>query len=118
LGRFFCTFSALLGIISLGATSAVIAADHDIATDESPAKAGPYIVGGIALVNYNISTSDLQELNTGLLNLGFSSALSSTDNTSVYFKVHGCYHVNKNFAVEGVYTSLGQLEINTTLTGP
>ena len=112
MGRVFCTFFVLLGIVSLGTTSAVIAAD------ESPAKAGPYIVGGIGLVNYNISTSGLQELNTGLLNLGFSSALSSTDNTSVYFKVHGCYHVNKNFAVEGVYTSLGQLEINTTLTGP
>ena len=112
MGRVFCTFFVLLGIVSLGTTSAVIAAD------ESPAKAGPYIVGGIGLVNYNISTSGLQELNTGLLNLGFSSALSSTDNTSVYFKVHGGYHVNKHFAVEVGYTSLGQLEINTTLTGP
>lgn len=55
LGRVFCTFFVLLGIVSLGTTSAVIAADHDIAADESPAKAGPYIVGGIGLVNYNIS---------------------------------------------------------------
>jgi len=118
MGRVFCAFFVLLGIILLGTTSAVIAADDDIAADESPAKAGPYIVGGIGLVDFNVSSSDLQSLNIALVNLGFNSALSSTDNTGVYLKGHGGYNINEYFAVEGGFTSLGQLEINTILTGP
>jgi len=112
MGRFFCAFFVLIGITLLGTTSAVIAAD------ESPAKAGPYIVGGVGLSDFNVSNSDLRTLNTGLLNLGFNSAFSSTDNTGVYLKGHGGYNVSKHFAVEGGFTSLGQLEVNTILTGP
>ena len=112
MGRVFFAFFVSLGITLLATTSAVIAAD------ETPAKAGPYIVGGVGAVDYNITTSDLQALNRELVALGFSSSSSSTDNSGLFLKGHGGYHINKYLALEGGFTSLGQLEVNTTLTGP
>jgi len=105
-------FFALLGVILIGTTSPTIATAGDSSTG------GAYIVGGIGLTDFNVSNQDLQSINTALVNLGFSSSTSSTDNSGLYLKGHGGYHLNKYLAVEGGFTSLGQLEINTTLTGP
>lgn len=77
-----------------------------------------YGIVALGTVDYGITTADLQSLNTSLVNLGFSSSTSSTDNTGLYWKAHGGMHINEYLAVEGGYTSLGTLVVDTTLTGP
>ena len=77
-----------------------------------------YMYGGIKVFNYGIETSDLQEINTSLVALGFSSSTSSTDNTGVGFDVGFGAEISPNFAIEGGYVNYGTLTINTKLTGP
>tara|TARA_B100000029_G_scaffold496443_2_gene562769 strand:+ start:4336 stop:5043 length:708 start_codon:yes stop_codon:yes gene_type:complete len=97
---------------------ALLAFSSSVVANESSMKQRGYVLGGVGLTDFNVTTSDLQTLNTALINLGFSSSTSSTDNAGTYVKLHGGYHVNEYFAVEGGFTNLGTLEINTTLTGP
>ncbi len=77
-----------------------------------------YLFGGAKLFNYGIETSDLQELNTSLVSLGFSSSTSSTDNSGIGFEIGMGFNVVENFSIEVGYVDYGTLEINTTLTGP
>ena len=80
--------------------------------------ADAYMYGGAKIFNYGIETSDLQEINTSLVALGFSSSTSSTDNTGVGFEVGFGAEIAPNFAIEGGYVNYGTLTINTKLTGP
>jgi hypothetical protein len=77
-----------------------------------------YIFGGAKLFNYGIESSDLQVINSSLISLGFSSSLSSTDNSGIGFDLGVGFNVADNFAIEVGYVDYGTLEINTTLTGP
>tara|TARA_B100001094_G_scaffold311734_1_gene347670 strand:+ start:231 stop:779 length:549 start_codon:yes stop_codon:yes gene_type:complete len=77
-----------------------------------------YVFGGAKLFNYGIKSSDLQVINTSLISLGFSSSLSSTDNSGIGFDLGVGFNVADNFAIEVGYVDYGTLEINTTLTGP
>lgn len=77
-----------------------------------------YVFGGAKLFNYGIESSDLQVINTSLIDLGFSSSLSSTDNSGIGFDLGVGFNVADNFAIEVGYVDYGTLEINTTLTGP
>ena len=84
----------------------------------SSANAENYAYGGVKIFNYGIETSDLQNLNTSLIALGFSSAKSETDNTGVGFDIGMGFGIAEGFSVEGGYVNYGTLEIVTTLTGP
>jgi hypothetical protein len=53
-----------------------------------------YLFGGVKLFNYGIEGSDLQVINTSLVNLGFSSSTSSTDNTGVGFDLGVGFNVS------------------------
>ena len=77
-----------------------------------------YMFGSVKLFNYGIESSDLQVINTSLVNLGFSSSLSTTDNTGVGFDLGIGLNLDENLALEFGYVNFGTLEINTTLTGP
>ena len=77
-----------------------------------------YFFGGVKLFNYGVETSDLQEINTSLVALGFSSSTSSTDNSGVGFDFGVGYLIDDTFGFEVGYVNYGTLEINTTLTGP
>ena len=77
-----------------------------------------YVFGGAKLFNYGIEKSDLQEINTSLVALGFSSSASSTDNTGIGFDVGFGVQIDTNFSIEGSYVNYGTLEIKTNLTGP
>jgi len=77
-----------------------------------------YMFGGIKVFNYGIETSDLQEINTSLVSLGFSSSTSSTDNTGIGMDLGFGVNISEILAAEIGYVNYGTLEINTTLTGP
>ena len=77
-----------------------------------------YAYGGIKIFNYGVETSDLQEINTSLIALGFSSSTSETDNTGVGFDVGIGVGLAEGVSVEAGYVNYGTLEIKTTLTGP
>ena len=77
-----------------------------------------YIYGGAKIFNYGVESSDLQEINTSLVALGFSSSTSSTDNTGVGFDIGFGAEIAPNFAIEGGYVNYGTLTIKTNLTGP
>ena len=74
-----------------------------------------YFFGGVKLFNYGVETSDLQEINTSLVALGFSSSTSSTDNSGVGFDFGVGYLIDDTFGFEVGYVNYGTLEINTTL---
>ena len=77
-----------------------------------------YVFGGVKIFNYGVDTSDLQQINTSLVNLGFSSSTSETDNTGVGFDVGMGVELADGFAVEAGYVNYGTLEITTKTTGP
>ena len=77
-----------------------------------------YMYGGAKIFNYGIETSDLQEINTSLVALGFSSSTSSTDNTGIGFDIGFGAQITPNLSIEGGYVNYGTLTINTKLTGP
>lgn len=84
--------------------------------------AGPrkqfYVLASLGVVDYTVESSELQEINTALVNLGFSSSTTSTDNQGVLYKVGAGFDFNKFLSLEGGYTNLGILRIKTTTTGP
>ena len=82
------------------------------------AKAENYIFGGAKIFNYGVEASDLQSINTSLVNLGFASSRSSTDNTGVGFDIGYGIGMNENLSIEVGYVNYGTLEINTNTTGP
>ena len=77
-----------------------------------------YMFGGVKLFNYGIEKSDLQEINTSLVVLGFDSSASSTDNTGIGFDIGFGAEIAPNFSIEGGYVNYGTLEIKTNTTGP
>ena len=78
----------------------------------------PYMHGGVKYFNYGLTSEDLQTINTSLVNLGFASSTSSTDNAGWGFEIGLGYNVSDNYAIEGSYVDLGTLTIKTNLTGP
>jgi len=81
-------------------------------------KAENYVFGGAKIFNYGVESSDLQNINTSLVNLGFTTSRSETDNTGVGFDLGVGFGVTDNFSLEAGYVNYGTLEINTTTTGP
>ena len=77
-----------------------------------------YMFGGAKLFNYGIEKSDLQEINSSLVALGFSSSASSTDNTGIGFDIGFGAEIAPNFSIEGGFVNYGTLEIKTNTTGP
>tara|TARA_Y100000294_G_C8429828_1_gene286344 strand:- start:14 stop:598 length:585 start_codon:yes stop_codon:yes gene_type:complete len=77
-----------------------------------------YVYGGGKFFNYGVEKSDLQVINTSLVNLGFSSSTSSTDNSGWGFDLGFGIEMTPNFFLEGGYINYGTLTINTTTTGP
>ena len=77
-----------------------------------------YLYGGAKIFNYVIEESDLQEINTSLVALGFSSSTSSTDNTGIGFDIGFGAEISPNLSIEAGYVNYGTLTINTKLTGP
>lgn len=77
-----------------------------------------YIYGSLGLTDFGLTTADLQTINTSLVNLGFSSSTTTTDNAGVSIKLHAGFDYSEFLAVEGGYTNLGDLELFTTTTGP
>ncbi len=77
-----------------------------------------YAFGGAKIFNYGIESSDLQAINTSLVNLGFSSSTSETDNIGVGFEIGAGITIAEGFALEGSFVNYGTLEITTTTTGP
>ena len=82
------------------------------------AKTENYIFGGAKVFNYGVETSDLQNINTSLVNLGFASSTSSTDNTGLGFDLGLGFGMTENLSIEAGYVNYGTLEINTNTTGP
>ena len=70
--------------------------------------------GGAKVFNYGIETSDLQEINTSLVSLGFSSSTSSTDNTGIGFDLGFGFEIAPILSIEGGYVNYGTLTIKTT----
>ena len=81
-------------------------------------KAENYVFGGVKIFDYGIESSDLQTLNTSLVNLGFTSSFSETDNIGVGFDLGVGIGIANNLSLEAGYVDYGTLEINTRTTGP
>ena len=77
-----------------------------------------YMYGGAKLFSYGIENSDLREINTSLIALGFSSATTKTDNSGIGFDIGVGLNMSDNFAIEAGYVNYGTLEVNTSTTGP
>ena len=53
----------------------------------SKSKDNFYIYGSLGLTDFGLTTADLQTINTSLVNLGFSSSTTTTDNTGISIKL-------------------------------
>ena len=88
-----------------------------ISTSTSNSEEG-YMYGGAKLFNYNVSNSDLQAINTSLVNLGFSSSTTSSENEGTGFDIVVGSNLTNFLAWEIGYVNYGKVEITTTTTGP
>jgi len=71
--------------------------------------------GGFATIN---AGTYVQKSANSLVGLGYASALVTSEQSSVNYKVFTGYNINKNFAVEAFYTSLGSYNMTAATTGP
>jgi hypothetical protein len=78
----------------------------------------PYAFLDYKRFNYGVEGEDLQAINRSLVNLGYASSRSSTDNVGNGFEIGGGVNFHKNFGAELSYVNLGTLTIKTTTTGP
>jgi len=78
----------------------------------------PYVFLDYKRFNYGVEGEDLQAINRSLINLGYTSSRSSTDNTGNGFEIGGGVDFHKNLGAEVSYVNLGTLTIKTTTTGP
>ena len=88
-----------------------------ISTSTSNSEEG-YMYGGAKLFNYNVSNSELQAINTSLVNLGFSSSTTSSENEGTGFDIGVGSNLTNFLAWEIGYVNYGKVEITTTTTGP
>ena len=77
-----------------------------------------YVLGSVGIVDYSIDNSELRGIDTELVNLGFASSTTSSDDEGIIFKIGVGFDFSKYLSIEGGYTDLGTLEIKTTTTGP
>ena len=79
------------------------------------AEPGPYALMSIGQTSIDARAS---RLDAELLDIGFSSARTSVDETSTGIRMFGGYRFNQYFAVEGGYLDFGETTLNATTTGP
>jgi OmpA-OmpF porin, OOP family len=78
-----------------------------------PDGSGVYLGVGAGVGHANI---DQDNINASLLSLGFTNPSTSTDESSVAYKIFAGYSFNRYIAVEGGYFNLGKFSFDSTVT--
>ena len=103
--------STIMGLIGLAGFGALMA--PYVAAQERP-----YFYGGLS-AGQSQSQMDEQATVNNLLGYGVPITGTSRNLQDTGYRVFGGYQMNRNFALEGGYFSLGKFNFNTnTLTGP
>ena len=104
--RLFAFFAvlALMISITLGAAKSV--------------NADSYFFGGPKIFYYDVDQSDVDQLATDLVNLGFSSASVKANTAGVGFDIGVGFPVSDMIDIEGSFVYLGEFELTADTTGP
>jgi hypothetical protein len=79
---------------------------------------GNYIFGGPKLFYYNVDQSDVDQLATDLVNLGFSTATVKANDAGLGFDIGLGFPVSDTIDIETSFVYLGEFELTATTTGP
>ena len=82
------------------------------------ANAGNYVFGGPKLFYYDVDQSDVDQLATDLVNLGFSSATVKANAAGLGFDVGVGFPVSDMVDIETSFVYLGEFELTADTTGP
>ena len=77
-----------------------------------------YIFGGPKIFYYDVDQSDVDQLATDLVNLGFSSALVKANDAGIGFDIGVGFPVSDMIDIEGSFVYLGEFELTADTTGP
>ena len=82
------------------------------------ANAENYVFGGPKLFYYDVDQSDVDQVATDLVNLGFSSASVKANKAGVGFDIGVGFPVSDMIDIEGSFVYLGEFELTADTTGP
>ena len=82
------------------------------------ANAENYVFGGPKLFYYDVDQSDVDQLATDLVNLGFSTASVKANTAGVGFDIGVGFPVSDMIDIEGSFVYLGEFELTADTTGP
>lgn len=77
-----------------------------------------YVFGGPKIFYYNVDQSDVDQLATDLVNLGFSSATVKANDVGIGFDIGVGFPVSDLIDIEGSFVYLGEFELTADTTGP
>ena len=77
-----------------------------------------YIFGGPKIFYYDVDQSDVDQLATDLVNLGFSSATVKANDSGIGFDIGFGFPINDMLDIETSFVYLGEFELTADTTGP
>ena len=77
-----------------------------------------YVFGGPRIFYYDVEQSDVDQLATDLVALGFSSATVKAETGGVGFDIGAGFPVSENIDIEASYVYMGDFELTADMTGP
>ena len=77
-----------------------------------------YVFGGPRIFYYDVEQSDVDQVATELVSLGFSTAKVSANSGGVGFDIGAGFPVNDVLDIEVSYVNMGEFELKANMTGP
>ena len=77
-----------------------------------------YVFGGPRLFYYGVEQSDVDQLATDLVNLGFSTATVEANTAGLGFDIGASFPVNDSIEIETSFVYMGEFELKADMTGP
>ena len=80
--------------------------------------ADSYVFGGPRVFYYDVEQSDVDQVATDLVNLGFSTASVEANTGGIGFDVGVGFPINDNIDIETSFVYMGQFKLTADMTGP
>ena len=77
-----------------------------------------YLLGGVGITNEKINQTDKNTIDTKIINIGFGSSKTTSDNKNFSYKLGMGIKIPLLFSLEGYYGNFGKITLNSITTSP